>query len=71
VNPEAIIVLTVFVLVAAVIEWLQRRTDSPIMRTRVNDASDDYFRNRQTPLGQALDALGAVSRDDHDRRNDA
>jgi hypothetical protein len=50
---EAVIVLTVVILVAAVIEWLQRRTDSPIMRRRVNDASDAYLKSQGTPLDAA------------------
>lgn len=70
---EALVVLSIFVIVAAFIEWLQQRTDSPIMRKRVNEASDEYLSSRQTPLGQALSALGfsSPSRDEGAKKETA
>jgi hypothetical protein len=38
--------------VAGFIEWIDRRTDPPIMRTRINDASDQFLLGR----GSALEA---------------
>jgi hypothetical protein len=39
-------VFTIVALIAAALEWINRRTDSPIMRKRVNNASDTYFQSR-------------------------
>ena len=43
--------------VVVFIAWLDRRTESPIMRTRVNQGSDRYLKGRRSAIGEGLDAV--------------
>jgi hypothetical protein len=47
-----VLIALVFV-VAIIIEWLDRATDSPVMRRRVNGASDAFLEERGTILTAA------------------
>jgi hypothetical protein len=50
-------ILCLFVLAIALIaEWLDRRTETPIMRKRVNDASDRYLATRGSIWDAALES---------------
>ena len=51
------LVMLAFFLVA---EWLDRRTEPPIMRQRINEGSDDYLAGRKSTLEAALDAAQDV-----------
>ena len=55
--------LVLVVLVIAVLaEVIDRHTEPPIMRERVNDASDEYLRSRGTTWQAALESTRAFFR---------
>jgi len=43
-------VVGILSIVAGIVEWIDRRTEPQIMRQRVNDGSDEFLLNRESPF---------------------